>query len=59
VIQIGFGVGNDSLGVIQPLGVDVGECHDVGVGQGDRLADQLHAAIARADQAEPNPVVRA
>ena len=32
VIEIGFGVGNDLLGVVQALGVDIGERNDLGIG---------------------------
>ncbi len=57
VVEIGLGSGHDLLRVFQALGVDVGESQEFGIGAIDYFADQGHATIARADDAEANAIV--
>ena len=51
--------GRDRRGRLQALRIDVGESGDLGVGAGADVIDQLHAAVARADDADADAVVRA
>ncbi len=57
VIEISLGAGRDGARVFQALGVDVGDAHEFGIGTGQRLAHDLRAAVAGADDAEANAVV--
>ena len=57
VVEVSLGVRRDLLGVFEALGIDVGEGHEIGVGAGHRLPHDLHAAVARTDNSQPEPFV--
>ena len=59
VIKKRLRAGHGFLGFLEALGIDVGEGGHFRVGAGDGFAHQLHAAIARADQAQADAAVRA
>ena len=59
VIAMDRRAGRNRRGRLQALGIDVGKSRDFGVGAGPDMIDQLHAAIARADDADADAVVRA
>ena len=58
VIQVRLRRRRNGPCVFQALGVDVRNTHEFGVGAGYRLAHDLRAAIAGADDAETNAVAR-
>ena len=59
VIAMDRRAGRDARGRLQTPGIDVGESRDLSVGAGADVIDQLHPAIARADDADADAVVRA
>ena len=59
VVEVGLDVGDDALHRLQALGVDVGRAHELGIGAGHRLAQDLEAAVAGADDAQADAVVGA
>ncbi len=59
VIEIGGGAGDELLGVFEAAGVDVGEGDEIDIGAAQRPAGDLRAAVANADDARANAVVRA
>ena len=58
MIAVG-GRGWDAVsGVVQALGVDIGECGDLDVGTGQSLVQEFAAALSSADQADADAIVR-
>src|ERR1022692_1098374 len=58
VVEIGLGGGRDGARVVQALSVDVRDAGEFRVGTCQRLAHELCAAIAGADDADANAVTR-
>ena len=52
VVEVRLGAGSDVADLLQPARVDVGDADAFGVGAGQRLAQNLRAAVAGADDAQ-------
>ena len=59
VIRVCLRAGCELRRVGEAAGVDIGEGGEFGIGTGDGLARELRAAVADADDADAEPVVRA
>jgi hypothetical protein len=59
VVHEGFNGGNFRFGALKLLGIDVGYANELGIRTGRRLARNGAAAVAVADDAEANAVIRA